>query len=91
MKLTQKLKFKGHSHFIKPHHYSHRDWHPQNRGNGYLDMLIWSPWPKKLIKKGQKVTKTIIKKMGQCTHINSNHVHNCVKHIRNGVHDSFSN
>ena len=46
---------------------------------------------KKLIKKCQKVTKTIIKKMGQCTHINSNHVHNCVKHIRNRVHHPFSN
>ena len=44
-----------------------------------------------LIKKCQKVTKTIIKKMGQCTHMNSNHVHNCVKHIRNTVRDPFSN
>ena len=45
----------------------------------------------KLINKCQKVTKTIIKKMGQCTHMNSNHVHNCVKYIRNRVHDLFSN
>ena len=45
----------------------------------------------KLIKKCQKGTKTIIKKMGQYTHMNSNHVHNCVKHIRNRVHDPFLN
>ena len=44
-----------------------------------------------LIKKCQNVTKTIIKKVGQCTHMNSNHVHNCVKRIRNRVHDPFSN
>ena len=44
-----------------------------------------------LIKTCQKVTKTIIRKMQQCTHVNSNHVHNCVKHIRNRVHDPFSN
>ena len=31
------------------------------------------------------------KKMGQWTHINSKHVHNCVKHIRNRVPDPFSN
>ena len=43
----------------------------------------------KLIKKGQKVTKTIIEKMGQCTHMNWNHLHNCVKHIRNRVHEPF--
>ena len=46
MKLTQKSKFKGHLHSFKPHDYSYRDRHPQNRGNGYLDMLIWSLWPK---------------------------------------------
>ena len=45
MKLTQKAEFKGHSHFLKPHHYSHRDRHPENRGNAYLDMLIWSLLP----------------------------------------------
>ena len=39
-----------------------------------------------LIKKCQNVTKTIIKKVGQCTHMNSNYVHNCVKHILNTVH-----
>ena len=44
-----------------------------------------------LIKKCQNVTKTIIKKMGQCTHMNWNHVHNCGKHIGNRVHDPFSN
>ena len=46
MKLTEKLKFKGHSHFFKPHHYSHRYRHPQNRGNEYLDMFLRSLWPK---------------------------------------------
>ena len=46
MKLTQKLKFKDHSPSFKPHDYSYRDQHPQNRGNGYLDMLIWLLWPK---------------------------------------------
>ena len=44
-----------------------------------------------LIKKCQNVTKTMIEKMGQCTHMSSNHVHNCVKHIRNRVCDPFSN
>ena len=42
------------------------------------------------MKKFQKVTKPIMKKMGQCTHMNSNHVHICVKHIPNRVHDPFS-
>ena len=44
MKLTQKSKFKGHLHFFKPHHYSHRERHPQNccgiqLGNS-LDLLF---------------------------------------------------
>ena len=38
MKLTQKSKFKGHSHLFKPHHYSHRNRHPQ----GAMDTLICS-------------------------------------------------
>ena len=54
MKLTQKSKFKGHLHSFKPHDYSHRDRHPQNRGNGYLDMLIWSLWPKYCLKSAKK-------------------------------------
>ena len=43
----------------------------------------------KLIKKCHRVTKTIIRKMGECTNMNSNHVDNCVKHIPNRVHDPF--
>ena len=35
------------------------------------------------------MTKTIIEKIGQCTHMNSNHVHSCVKHIGKTVHDPF--
>ena len=45
MKLTKKLKFQCHLYLFKPHHYSHRNRYPRDRGNGYLDMLIWSLWP----------------------------------------------
>ena len=54
MEFTQKPKFKGRSHFRKPQHYCHRKRHPQNRGNGYLDMLIGSLWPKNRSKSAKK-------------------------------------
>ena len=62
MKLTQKSKFKGHSHFFTPHHYSHRNEHPQTRHNGYLDMLISSLWPKNSSECGKKCRKQSLKK-----------------------------
>ena len=62
--INTKSKFKGHSHFLKPQDYSHRDLHLQNRGNGYLEFVILVTMAQMLIKKCQNVTKTIIAKKG---------------------------